>query len=370
MEGEYVIVQLFDIGRRIDLNNIISVFPGVRDKKILITKDTDTDISVPETVHLDLVQDLKLNSQNLKLFNVKVKLYEEGVVSFVVRTTFENIDLEQFHTIRKLAVSTDDGTFKIDDWIEFQFNKLIETIKDYIEPYTITLPFPESEKYICYCIHDDLKEPEEFVKRNNRYLAPFLMEENPDLNLHQTQIEKTLEHPFSFLQNDLIIFDLHRCLIIDPTKEYDDILLIIELANYQLLELRTLDKILDIRLDAAEDDIRHLFFKNRIMWRKLNKTLGQLFRYKCDMNFILENLENVSKIIGDYYLAQIYTHLGRLFQVDEWTKSVHSHLQILGDIYTTAKTNLNERILIFLEFLLGCIFTFEFVILLLGLFIK
>src|SRR4030042_2454350 len=195
MEGEYIIIQLFDIGRRIDLNNIISVFPGVRDKKIIITKDTDADITVPETVRLDLVQNLKLNSQNLELFNVKVKLYEEGVVSFVVRTTFENIDLEQFHTIRNLAVSTEDGTFKIDNWIEFQFNKLIETIKDYVEPYTIPLLAPESEKYICYCIHDDLKEPEKFVKQNDRYLAPFLMGENPDLNLHQNQIRKTLGHP-------------------------------------------------------------------------------------------------------------------------------------------------------------------------------
>ena len=124
---------------------------------------------------------------------------------------------------------------------------------------------------------------------------------------------------------------------------------------------------LDKHLDIAEDDIRKIFFKSRLLWRKLNKKLGYLFRIRYDMTFILENLENVSKLIGDYYLAEIYTHLGKLFQFNQWSKSIRNRLKVLDDIYSTAKTNISERILLYLEILLTVIFTFEFLLLLFGL---
>lgn len=98
-------------------------------------------------------------------------------------------------------------------------------------------------------------------------------------------------------------------MIIDPNVDYDDILLIVELANYQLLELRTLDRFIDKRLDIAEKDIRPIFFDRFKLWRKIDKRLGQLFRLRIDLIFLFENVENISKIIGDYFLAQLLTYL-------------------------------------------------------------
>jgi hypothetical protein len=194
------------------------------------------------------------------------------------------------------------------------------------------------------------------------------MGESTELNLHLGQIKNTLSNPFSFIKNDLIIFDFDRCLIIDPNKDYDDIILIIELANYQLLELRNLDRLLEDKLDAAENDIRSIYFKGPKIWSKLNKKLGELYKLRFDMIFILENIQNVSKIIGDYYLAQLFTYLGSLFQLDKWSDSIRFRLNVLGEIYTTAKTNVSERTLLLLELLLGIIFTLEFIFLIMELF--
>jgi uncharacterized Rmd1/YagE family protein len=188
------------------------------------------------------------------------------------------------------------------------------------------------------------------------------MEENPGLELHPKQINTTLANPFSFYSNDIIIFDFHRCLIFDPNNDYEDVLLILELANYELLELRNLDRLLDIKLDVAEDDLRKIFLVRRKLWRKLNKKLGELYRLKFDINFIFENIENVSKIIGDYYLAQIYKHLSNMFQLDKWSESIRNRLNILDDIYTTAKASANERIILIVEILLGVLFSLEFII--------
>ena len=64
-----------------------------------------------------------------------------------------------------------------------------------------------------------------------------------------------MSNPFSYCDHDLAVFDMDRCIIIDSDRDYEDVLLICELANYQFLELRTLDKLLDRWLDEAEDDV-------------------------------------------------------------------------------------------------------------------
>ena len=368
MNGEVVFFQLFDVGRYIDLNDIQSIFPGIRDKKIIKTKDTPDYIIIPETIRVEIEQDVIVKSNILKNFKAQIKLYEDGVISFIIRIDFVDLPLERFHSIRNNDINTPDGTLKIENWIKLQFNKIYERSRDYIDFYFHTLDYLESEKYTCYCITDAFNDPNAFIRENEKYLASFLIGENPELDLHQNQIDNTLENSFSFLKQDIAIFDFDRCLIIDSTKDYEDLLLIIELANFQRLELRTLDLLLDIHLDNAEDDIRNIFIKSRLLLRRLNKKLGYLFRLRYDFIFILENLENVSKIIGDYYLAQIYRHLGKIFRFKQWSEIIRNRMRILDDIYTTAKSTKTDKLILYLEILLGVVFTLEFILFLLGLY--
>ena len=56
--------------------------------------------------------------------------------------------------------------------------------------------------------------------------------------LHDSQVKQILEKPHSYRKNDLAIFDFDRCIIIDPSRDYEDVLLIAEHANYRLIEER------------------------------------------------------------------------------------------------------------------------------------
>ena len=174
--------------------------------------------------------------------------------------------------------------------------------------------------------------------------------------MHETQIKTTLDHPFSFLQHDLTIFDLDRCLIIDPTRDYEDILLITELANYLLLELRTLDRILDRALDAAEDEI------NRAKYKRVGSKLKILTGLRYDAIFTLENVENVAKIIGDYYLAEVFKHICEIFKLQEWSQSIRNRLATLSDIYAMAKQDTNEKIIVISEILVVFLILWEILI--------
>ena len=82
---------------------------------------------------------------------------------------------------------------------------------------------------------------------------------------------------------------------------------------------------------------------------------------RLDALFILENLENVSKIIGDYFLGQIYKHLLGLFNTDHWSKSIRLHIELLDDIYKNVNSNRYENTLLFIEWVVAIFFLIEII---------
>ncbi len=360
MKGEVVYIHLVEVGRYIDLKRVVAVFPGKPDVLTFETKDTPI-IYLPKPLALDQSEMTCGNDCQIKKINVKIKLYEDGVVSFIARLAFEDLTLQQIDVLHKHSFTTSDGTFNIEQWVDRQFDLLYPTIKPFIdEDYYIVTPL-ETESYTVFCISEDLGNPEEYVKKNASLISNLLMEINLDQPLHQSQIDATLGHPFAFLQNDLTIFDFDRCIIFDPRKHYEDTLYIAELANYQMLNLRCIDRMLDKRLDVAEDDIRETFVKSKNPFRKLTKKLGEWLKLRYDMLFILENLENVSKIIGNFHLGNQYKHLCSLFELDHWSTSIRNRLETLGDIYSLAHSDVNDRVILYIEIILAVIFIWEFV---------
>ncbi len=363
MNGEIIFLRLTDVGRKIDLKRASNIFLGTLDKQIAKSKDTPSYLDFPKSLNSVISQDINSDSNYITNITLQVKLYEEGVISIIARLNFKETPLEKLHTIKKTLLSTPDGTFTVNDFLKFQFAKFFSQIKGCIEEEGYILGVSKHEKYVLYCITDDIDDPRAFIGQNKSYFATLLMGENPNINLHQDQIDSTLSNSFSYLKNDYLIFDFDRTLIIDPNRDYYDILLITEIANYQLLELRTLDYLLDKRLAIAEEDIRHIYLKRRSFGRRLNKKVGNLQRLSYDFIFVLENIENVSKLIGDYYLVQIYTNLSKLFELGHWSESIRHRLESIEDIYKIAQTNFNERFLLYVEVLLSFIFIMEFILL-------
>lgn len=365
LNGEIIYLRLTDVGRKINLVKASKIFPGIPGKQITKTKDTPSYLDFPKSLNLELKQNFTSELKYITELILHIKLYEEGVITMITRINFEDMPLEKLHTIRKTPFSTAQGNFTVNSFQKFHFTQLFSQIKDCVEEEGYILGISKYEKYVLYCLSDKIDDPHRFVEENQHYLATLLMGENPTLNLHSKQIDSTLSHAFSFLNTDYIIFDFDRALLIDPNRDYEDILLVTEIANYQLLELRTLDILLDRRLAIAEEDIRQIYLKRRSFGRRFNKKVGNLLRLRYDLIFILENIENVSKLIGDYYLAQIYGNLSKLFELGHWSESIRHRLESIEDIYNIAQTNFNERFLLYIELLLSFVFIMEFIFLIL-----
>lgn len=368
MNGKVIFLRLLDIGRSINLRELASIFPKIPDKQIVKTKDTPSYVDFPKPLIMELKQNISLKADFIRDIKFIVKIYEDGVICLIGRLEFIDLPLGELHTVKKTKFSTQDGEFDINQFLKYHSNKIYDQIRKFVDEENYIFGSLHYEKYTIFCLTDKVEDPNEFLEKNKIYFAALLMGENPSLNLHPNQINNTLEHLFSFLKNDMVIFDFDRCLVIDPNCDYEDILLIIEIANYQLLELRVLDYLLDKRISLAEDDINKIYFESRGILKRLKKRMGNLLKLRHDLTFLLENIENVSKLIGDYYLSQIYSCLSNLFQLKQWSDSIRHRIETLGDIYNIAQTNINEKTLLYVEILLSFVFIMEFLFLILDFF--
>jgi len=85
--------------------------------------------------------------------------------------------------------------------------------------------------------------------------------------------------------------------------------------------------------------------------------LGKLQTLRFDALFTLENLDNSSKIIGDYFLGLIYERLCSIFNTESWKVSVGKRLDALQNVYELLKNDTAERRMLTLEivFIVVCI---------------
>jgi hypothetical protein len=347
---EAVFFYLHDVGRSVDLDKVASLVPAHPDLGIAKRRDTPASLTLPIPLVLVLGAPELEEGSPIESIAAHAKIYEEGVVTVVVRVR-SALPLNELHRLESVLVGYQGGLLTIAEYAHDSFGRLFGALEPAIDE-PRELGAVDNESYLAYCLAECGEKPEAFLERNREYLAGLLVGEESGASLHESQIAATLGSPFSYKGDDLAVFELDRCLIIDPRGDYADLLLIAEHANYQLLELRVLDKLLDTWLDEAESDIRRVTAGKRHLvrvgrWAEVKVAHIQALRF--DALFILENLENSSKIIGDYYLGQVYSRMCELFNTDGWKWSVERRLDTLQDVYEMVKTDTDERKLRWLE---------------------
>jgi len=350
MPVEVVFFFLYDVGRSIDLAKVVELVPAHKDLGIAKRRDTPASLTLPTPLVLSLGLPEHPEAAGFDSFSSYAKIYEEGVVTVVVRVK-ACLPMGELHSLETVEVEYLGRGAMIKDYAEEGFARLFEAVEGAIdEPRNFSEIGRES--YIAYCLSDCGGAPSAFLERNGAYFACLLTGETPGAALHESQIAATLGSPFFYRDGDLAVFELDRCLIIDPRSDYEDLLLIAEHANYQLLELRVLDTLLDTWLDEAEDDIRHMSTGRKrlaLLRGGIELKVAHIQALRFDALFILENLENSSKIIGDYYLGQVYARMCELFNTDGWKWSVERRLDVLQDVYEMFTSDSNERKLRWLE---------------------
>jgi len=217
---------------------------------------------------------------------------------------------------------------------------------------------PPVEAYTSFCF-SDLGGPVPDWVRTHRVEIAGLLNEEPDMGrLADRQIDETLSHSLSYTRDDFTVIDWDAAFVVDASGYYDDVLYMIELANLQLEEFRLLDDRLDKLFIKAYEDLEHRSTLRNLIFGS-DARLNAIRRIRMDITKMSEELTNITKFVGDWYLARIYLSCKHRFHLGHWEATVDQKLHEIDRIYTLAHEGVNEKRMLVMEAAIVALFVFE-----------
>jgi hypothetical protein len=148
--------------------------------------------------------------------------------------------------------------------------------------------------------------------------------------LSQQEIADATALRLSFGPTDATILDTDAALLFDA--EGDDVRAVIEFANTQLLEMRFLDHRLDGTLDRAYETLGRRAASLAALGMS-GLELRRLARLQLDAAILFEQVSNALKLVGEQYLARVYSLASRRFHLADWDAIITRKLQTIDGVY-------------------------------------
>ena len=141
--------------------------------------------------------------------------------------------------------------------------------------------------------------------------------------LGQEEVKEALAMRTSYGEHDCALVDWNAGLFFGSGVE--DVVAVLEFCNVELLEMRFLDEQLDDYLEQA--------YYVLTTGKKGGADLSKIARLQVDSAVLYEAVENALKLLGDQYLARVYSLASGKFHLPEWNSSILRKLNTLDSIY-------------------------------------
>ncbi|MEM2905582.1 MAG: hypothetical protein QW057_07670 [Candidatus Bathyarchaeia archaeon] len=280
---------------------------------------------------------LRLDERQLGVpVRVQVRLHHIGAISVVFRYSFA-CHIRELPRYGRAVVTTPKGEFELASLGDEIRAAIEERIGSCIVRIYQREPVPEEYTAIAIRRLGTPYTAEAFLRKYGRLVAAMLREEEDPDELSDSEVMEALRETQSFYRESARVIDWGATFILEPKREYESDLLIAELANLQLLELRVYDRILDAKIDAVYDDVRRVLRVGRHrFWpsHSVEKVAAEVSEIEADLAQVLSDIRNVTKFVGDWDLARYYRSLTRRFHLDDWEKAVQQKLETVRHIYT------------------------------------
>lgn len=286
-------------------------------------------------------------------FEVIAKIYDFGVITIKlvlpIATTLDSVSYQSQKLVenKELQKSAESIAQKITHAIQYAL----------VRPYREL----EWEDYTVFIINNTEQQlpAKDVLSYYQRPIASILRSEQ---DLSEQEINDALKNPLSYTPQDLVLVDWNAAFIYDPQLSYD-VLDALEYAVIELLELRTYDDLLDKVLDKAYDDVGQK--RQQALWglTPFGKTLKRLYRIKVDISSFIDKVENALKLVGDIYLARVYTAAANRFYLQNWKNSVKEKLNTVQNIYTMLQEEASNRRMLILEMIIVLLFIWDIILL-------
>lgn len=167
------------------------------------------------------------------------------------------------------------------------------------------------------------------ILANSLAIAQILQGEHVPLSA--SLIEEQIRARLSFTPSDAAIVGWNAAVLFDADPE--DVLVLLEHANVELLEMRVLDLQLDALLERAGALL--VAHGKRRFWPlgPDARDLQALAELQTDSSLLFEGVNNALKLIGDQYLARVYRLAAEKLHLPDWDASVLRKLETAESIH-------------------------------------
>ncbi|MBI5814005.1 MAG: hypothetical protein HZB29_00150 [Nitrospinae bacterium] len=220
-------------------------------------------------------------------------------------------------------------------------------------------PGADYEEYTFFCVCE-YSDYDRFLSENGLLVSQLLKDESATLAAEE--INETLQSSLRYDTEDLTVIEWDGALLLDKNGDFEDNMTLLELANIQLLALRTLDANLTREIDRFKQfgDIKtvNLF--------RLSTFLKSIIKVRTRSLFELEAIDNSIKLFGDWYSAKVYSIAAKKLYHTRWRESVDKKLALLEKMFEMVSHRQMETFNVVLEFSIVLLIVAEIVLILGG----
>ena len=330
--GQVRALRLFDIAYEVDLRRAEELWQRqskavTKRGRLTGTPQKAVSFGVPP-LELDL-GDLELSIAGTpRLFLASVRLYDFGIAAIALRLPVRDMPWRGFvQCVNQVDLAVGPNT-NTDIW-----PTLLDQLRDRLgDALTRPTTAPLQEDYLIGLV-DSFDTP----------MTADALLSGVDLTALLSGEEGTLSEPaqrdllarrFSYRPDDLAIITWDRAFIYEPRQD-TDVIDVLEMANAQLLEIRTYDEMLDEELprmralvEAARSRI-HL-----LAARRYARLARRLYSLVGEVSELAERVDNALQVTEDVFLARVYAAAIDLFRVPTVSAAVDRKLAIIRDTYT------------------------------------
>ncbi len=328
--GNALVYYSFDVGTGIDLKTATKRL-GDKAQRIPITIERLAPEHIQYKEHPVLVRLGKVGEAE-----AIAKLYDFGTITIRLRVPIQN-------TLESLATTCNVLTEKS---MKAAATRAFEDIKKQIAD---LIEGPDGGEFVedYMIIHVEsfnrTISGKDLLDKHEKAIANILRCDREPLSA--MQLSEAVRKPLSYYADDLIIIDTKAAFVYSAQHAYD-VHDVIEYAIIELLELRRYDALLDDSLRKAHDDLTK---KVLVLFNPYGSVLKHLETVRIDITSVVERIDNGLKLIGDSYLARIYSTASDRFGLDQWKESVRQKLNTIQDVYRLMTDRVNSNRLLFLE---------------------
>lgn len=287
-----------------------------------------------EPITVDLAQDVFT-------FEVSTKVLPVGAISLRMVLHFEGFTLGN---VNDLVNRIEEGGGLRSRAVELAFQ-----IQQSLRPFCIgpTRTIQPDEPYIVACLYRpqtiDSFDALSWVAAHSREIAAFLADEEPE-QLSESEIRERLSRTLQFYRSDVAIIDWERSFLIDTPEGMEEILYVLELANVQWVELETYDRLLDNALENA-----YMLISEKQISHRAARLMTRLREIRIDLAKLRDELSNITRFLGDWYLGRVYSAAASRMQFTLWQNTIQEKLKTVNELYEMVRHERTERWMLMLE---------------------